>query len=70
MDSGMGGSTQTNTPGGGEKRKRAQNLAPIRIKDILAADEDGIKIEGRQYTQILWHLRFVGSILPSVIPVR
>ena len=44
MDSGMGGSTQT--PSGGEKRKRAQNLAPIRIKDILAAEEDGIKIEG------------------------
>lgn len=47
MDQGVG--TQANTPGGvGEKRKRAQNLCPIKIKDILMADEDGIKIEGRE----------------------
>merc|ERR1712088_1223036 len=41
--------SQANTPGGtGEKRKRAQNLCPIKINDILSADEEGIKIEGRE----------------------
>jgi len=39
--------TQTNTPSG-EKRKRAQNLCPMKIKDIQEAEEDGIKIEGRE----------------------
>ena len=39
--------TQANTPGG-EKRKRAQNLCPIKINDIQLAEEDGIKIEGRE----------------------
>ena len=47
MDQGTQG-TQGNTPGGaGEKRKRAQNLCPLKIRDIQLADEDGIKIEGR-----------------------
>ena len=45
MDQGV--ATQANTPGGlGEKRKRAQNLCPLKIKDIQMAEEDGIKIEG------------------------
>ena len=43
----QGGATQGNTPAG-EKRKRAQNLCPIKINDILSADEEGIKIEGRE----------------------
>jgi len=44
MEQGMG--TQGTTPGGGEKRKRAQNLVPIKITDIQMAEED-LKIEGR-----------------------
>ena len=42
-----GGATQGQTPSG-EKRKRAQNLCPIKINDILTAEEEGIKIEGRE----------------------
>lgn len=47
MEEGLGGGTQSATPGG-EKRKRAQNLVPIKINDIIQADEDGIKMEGRE----------------------
>lgn len=37
------------TPGGtGEKRKRAQNLCPMKIKDIQMAEEDIIKVEDRE----------------------
>jgi len=43
----QGGGTQGQTPSG-EKRKRAQNLCPIKINDILSAEEEGIKIEGRE----------------------
>ena len=47
VEQGLG--SQANTPGGtGEKRKRAQNLCPLKIQDILSADEEGIKIEGRE----------------------
>ena len=47
MDQGIG--SQANTQSGlGEKRKRAQNLCPLKIKDIQMAEEDGIKIEGRE----------------------
>ena len=45
VEQGMG--SQATTPGG-EKRKRAQNLCPIKIKDIQAAEEEGLKIEGRE----------------------
>lgn len=45
MENGMG--SQATTPGGGEKRKRAQNLVPIKINDIQMAEEDVVKIEGR-----------------------
>jgi len=43
----QGSGTQTNTPSG-EKRKRAQNLCPMKIKDIQESEEDGIRIEGRE----------------------
>jgi len=46
MENGMG--SQATTPGGtGEKRKRAQNLCAIKIKDIEMSEEDGVKLEGR-----------------------
>lgn len=41
---GTPGGTQ-GTPGGGEKRKRAQNLVPVKINEVLMANEDGLKIE-------------------------
>lgn len=45
MEQGMG--SQVGTPSG-EKRKRAQNLCPVKIKDIEMSSEDGLKIEGRE----------------------
>lgn len=47
MEQGIG--SQAATPGGtGEKRKRAQNLCPVKISDIEMSSEDGLKIEGRE----------------------
>lgn len=44
IEQGMG--SQAATPSG-EKRKRAQNLCPVKIQDIEMSSEDGLKIEGR-----------------------
>jgi len=47
MEQGIG--SQAATPGGtGEKRKRAQNLCPVKIREIEMASEEGLKIEGRE----------------------
>jgi len=43
--------TQPGTPSstqGGERRKRAQNLVPMEINEILSANEDGVKIEDQE----------------------
>jgi replication factor A2 len=45
MDQGMGSQA---TPGGtGEKRRKAQNLVPMKIRDIILCEEESVKIEGR-----------------------
>jgi len=51
--------TQSDTPGGGEKkRNRAQNLVPVRVSEILGAPEDGLTIEGRPVGMV----EFVGTV--------
>jgi len=45
MEQGIG--SQAVTPGG-EKRKRAQNLCPVKISDIEMSSEECLKIEGRE----------------------
>lgn len=52
----MGSQTPGNT---GERRKRAQNLCSLKIKDIQMAEEDIIKIEGREIGMV----DIVGKVL-------